>query len=93
MVRAKGLHPSNVDATVVTERPRIAPHRAAMRERLAGLMGLPLDRVSVKASTNNGLGSIGRAEGVAVLAVVMLADAPPASAPAAPAFAPREDAP
>ena len=75
LVRAKGLAPRNVDATVVAERPRLAPHRAAMRERIAELLGLPLDRVSVKASTNNGLGALGRAEGVAALAVVLLEEA------------------
>ncbi len=77
LVREKGLRPSGVDATIVAERPRVAPHRTAMRERLAELLGLPLDRVSVKASTNNGLGAIGRAEGVAALAVVSLEEAPP----------------
>ena len=46
-----------------------------MRERIAELLGLPLDRVSVKASTNNGLGALGRAEGVAALAVVLLEEA------------------
>ena len=72
LVRAKGLTPENVDATVVAERPRLSPHRLAMRERIAELLGLPLDRVSVKASTNNGLGALGRAEGVAAIAVVLL---------------------
>lgn len=85
LVRAKGLVPGNVDATVIAERPRIAPHRRAMRERIAELMALPLDRVSVKASTNNGLGAIGRAEGVAATAVVLLKEGDAgASAPAAP---------
>jgi 2-C-methyl-D-erythritol 2,4-cyclodiphosphate synthase len=82
-VREKGLHPSSVDATIVAERPRIAPHRQAIRERIAALLSLPLDRVSVKASTNNGLGSIGRAEGVAALAVVMLDASPVSPAPGA----------
>jgi 2-C-methyl-D-erythritol 2,4-cyclodiphosphate synthase len=80
LVRAKGLSPSNVDATVVCERPKIAPHREAMRERLAELMSLPIERVSVKASTNNGLGALGRVEGVAALAIVLLEEgvaAPP----------------
>lgn len=77
MVRAKGLTVSNVDATVVAERPRLSPHRAAMRERIASLLGLPVERVSVKASTNNGLGSLGRAEGIAAVAVVLLDEAGP----------------
>lgn len=76
LVRSKGLAPASVDATIVAERPRIAPHREAIRERVAALLGLPLDRVSVKASTNNGLGSLGRAEGIAALAVVLLAEQP-----------------
>lgn len=79
LVRGKGLSPSSVDATVVAERPRLAPHRTAIRERLAELMSLPLERVSVKASTNNGLGALGRAEGIAAMAVVLLEEgAPPA---------------
>jgi 2-C-methyl-D-erythritol 2,4-cyclodiphosphate synthase len=77
MVCEKGLYPSSVDATVVAERPRVAPFRAAIRERVAGLLGLSLDRVSVKATTNNGIGAIGRAEGIAAMAVVSLSDSPP----------------
>ena len=85
LVRAKGLAPGNVDATVIAERPRLSPFRQAMRERIAELMALPLDRVSVKASTNNGLGSIGRVEGVAAMAVVLLEEGgPTTSAPDAP---------
>lgn len=78
LLRDRGLAPAQVDTTVVAERPRIAPHRAAIRERLAGLLGLPLDVVSVKASTNNTLGALGRAEGMAALAVVALAPVAPA---------------
>ena len=62
----------NVDITIVAERPRIKSKRQAMRERLAELMQLDVDRVSVKATTNEGLGAIGRAEGIAALAVVLL---------------------
>src|SRR5207249_3703008 len=58
MLTERGLKPAQVDATVVAERPRLAPHRAAIRARLVDLMGLPPGRVSVKASTNNGLGAI-----------------------------------
>ena len=64
----------NVDLTIVGERPKIAPHRNAMRARLASLLGLSLDRVNVKATTNERLGAIGREEGLAALAVVLLGE-------------------
>jgi len=76
LVRSRGLRPVNVDATVLAERPRLAPHRDDLRRRIAELLGLPLDQVSVKASTNNGLGAVGRAEGIAATAVVLLEDGP-----------------
>jgi 2-C-methyl-D-erythritol 2,4-cyclodiphosphate synthase len=75
-VEARGLRPAHVDVTVIAERPRIAPHRQAIRERLAALLGLDLDHVSVKATTHEGLGAIGRAEGIAAVAVASLAEAP-----------------
>lgn len=62
----------NVDVTIVGERPKIAPRRAEMRQRLADLAGLPVDRVNVKATTNERLGAIGRGEGLAALAVALL---------------------
>lgn len=62
----------NVDLTIIGERPKIAPRRAEMRQRLAALVDLPVDRVNVKATTNEQLGAIGRAEGLAALAIAML---------------------
>jgi 2-C-methyl-D-erythritol 2,4-cyclodiphosphate synthase len=62
----------NVDLTVVGERPRIAPRRAEMRQRLADLLGVNVLRVNVKATTNEGLGALGRGEGLAALAVAAL---------------------
>ncbi|HMM42186.1 MAG TPA: 2-C-methyl-D-erythritol 2,4-cyclodiphosphate synthase [Thermomicrobiales bacterium] len=62
----------NVDLTIVGERPKVAPRRAEMRQRLAGLAGLPVERVNVKATTNERLGAIGRGEGLAALAVALL---------------------
>jgi 2-C-methyl-D-erythritol 2,4-cyclodiphosphate synthase len=62
----------NIDVTIVAERPMIKARRLEMRERLAELVQLSVDRVSIKATTNEGLGSIGRAEGIAALAVVLL---------------------
>jgi 2-C-methyl-D-erythritol 4-phosphate cytidylyltransferase/2-C-methyl-D-erythritol 2,4-cyclodiphosphate synthase len=60
----------NVDVTLICERPKIKPHRAAMRERLAGLLALPLDCVSVKATTTEQMGFTGREEGLAAQAIV-----------------------
>jgi 2-C-methyl-D-erythritol 2,4-cyclodiphosphate synthase len=71
-VVAQGLELVNVDTTVVMERPKLAPHREAIRERLASALGVALGRVNVKASTGEGIGFVGRGEGVAALAVVSL---------------------
>jgi 2-C-methyl-D-erythritol 4-phosphate cytidylyltransferase/2-C-methyl-D-erythritol 2,4-cyclodiphosphate synthase len=70
LVRAKGGVIINVDVTLICERPKIKPHRAAMRERLAEILSLPLDRVSVKATTTEQMGFTGRGEGLAAQAVV-----------------------
>lgn len=74
-VHNAGLEIVNVDCTVVMERPKLAPHRQAIRERLAGVLGLDLRRVNVKASTGEGIGFVGRGEGVAALAVAGLGTA------------------
>ncbi len=71
-VRAAGLQPVNVDCTVVMETPKLAPHRQAIRSRLAEVLGLELARVNIKASTGEGMGFIGRGEGVVALAVASL---------------------
>jgi len=71
-VRAEGLEIVNVDCTVVMEAPKLAPHRQAIRERLADVLGLELARVNVKASTGEGMGFVGRGEGVAALAIAGL---------------------
>jgi len=59
----------NVDATLIAEAPKIAPHIPAMREKIAGALNLDQARVSIKATTNEGLGAIGRGEGMAAMAV------------------------
>lgn len=66
----------NVDVTVVAARPRLAPYRDEIRASIAALLDLPLDRVSVKASSGNGLTDFGRGEGVAATAVVLVAAGP-----------------
>jgi len=72
MVSAAGMRIVNVDCTVVMERPKLAPHRAAMRARLAEALGCEAERVNVKATTGEGIGFVGRGEGVAALAVAGL---------------------
>ncbi len=62
----------NVDATVVAERPRLSPHTHAMRASVAGLLGIELERVSVKSKTTDGLGFAGRQEGIACYAVALI---------------------
>jgi 2-C-methyl-D-erythritol 2,4-cyclodiphosphate synthase len=74
-VNNAGLEVLNVDCTVVMERPKLAPHRRAIRERLADVLGLDPRRVNVKASTGEGIGFVGRGEGVAALAVAGLGTA------------------
>ena len=59
----------NVDATLVAEAPKIAPYLNAMKTNLAGALAMPGDRVGIKATTNEGLGFLGRGEGIAALAV------------------------
>lgn len=72
MVVAAGWRIAHVDATVLAEAPRLAPHVPAMRQAIARTLGEPIERVSVKATTNEGLGFVGRGEGIAALAVVTL---------------------
>jgi 2-C-methyl-D-erythritol 2,4-cyclodiphosphate synthase len=76
-VAREGWAVAHVDATVVMERPKLAPHRDAIRETLAAVLGLEPRRVNVKASTGEGMGFVGRGE--AALAVETLRAAPPAA--------------
>jgi 2-C-methyl-D-erythritol 2,4-cyclodiphosphate synthase len=69
---AEGWRVVNVDATVICEEPRISPHATEMAGRLAGALGVEAARVSVKGTTNEGMGFIGRGEGIATFAVAML---------------------
>ena len=66
---ARGGRLVNVDVTLICERPKVKPHRQAMRERLADLLSLPLDAVSVKATTTEAMGFTGRGEGLAAQAL------------------------
>ena len=71
-VEAAGWRVGQIDVVVVTETPRIAPHRAAMRERIGGALRCAVEDVSLKGKTNEGMGFIGRGEGLACLATATL---------------------
>jgi len=68
----KGWKIVNIDATVAAERPRLREYIDAMRQNLSQVLGVSIDNVSVKASSNNGLGAIGRGEGIAAHAVALI---------------------
>jgi 2-C-methyl-D-erythritol 2,4-cyclodiphosphate synthase len=72
LVRAEGFAIANLDSTVVCQAPRLGPWREAMRARLAAAAGLELGAVSVKFTTNEGMGFVGRGEGVAAVAAATL---------------------
>jgi 2-C-methyl-D-erythritol 2,4-cyclodiphosphate synthase len=72
IVREAGYVVSNVDAVIITERPKLAPHIPAMRERLAAAMDIDPSQVSVKGKTNEGVGEIGHGEAIAVHAIALV---------------------
>ncbi|MBV8404808.1 MAG: 2-C-methyl-D-erythritol 4-phosphate cytidylyltransferase [Gammaproteobacteria bacterium] len=73
----QGLGIANVDITVLAQSPKVAPHREAMRVAIAALLEIGAERVNIKATTTEGLGFLGRAEGIAAQAIVLLADGAP----------------
>jgi 2-C-methyl-D-erythritol 2,4-cyclodiphosphate synthase len=72
MLTGRGFAVVNADLTLIAQAPKLAPHREAIRSRIAGLLGLEPARVNLKATTTEGLGFLGRAEGIAAQAVVLL---------------------
>ena len=74
LLATKRLKPAQVDVSVIAEAPKLAPHIAAMCTNLAADLGILADKVNVKATTNEGLGHIGRGEGIAAHAVALLTD-------------------
>ena len=68
----RGFTIANADLCVIAEFPKLAPYRESIRSRLAETLSISIDAVSLKATTNEGLGAIGRGEGIAALAVVLL---------------------
>jgi len=72
LVRGRGAIIDHVDCTIIAEEPKVGPHRAAMRERIAQIIGLRADQVSIKATTSEGLGFTGRREGIAAQAAASI---------------------
>ncbi len=72
LVGARGFRIQNVDATVIAERPRLAPHIESMRECIAQTLGVPVGCVNVKATTNERFGSLGTGEAIAAMAVALI---------------------
>jgi 2-C-methyl-D-erythritol 2,4-cyclodiphosphate synthase len=72
VVRDRGFAPVNVDATIVAQAPRLAPHIPAMKTKLAPILGLAADDVNIKATTTEQMGFAGRGEGMAAYAVVLV---------------------
>ncbi len=73
LLTAKGGRIINIDLTIVCEAPKIAPYRLKMRQSIADMLGLSLDRISVKATTSEKLGFMGRGEGILAEAIVSIA--------------------
>ncbi len=73
-VEEAGCHPESVDATVIVERPSLAPPLPGMRQAISEALGLDAARVNVKATTNEGIGALGRGEGIAAIAVALLSE-------------------
>ena len=72
LIREAGFAVASLDATVIAQAPRLAPHIGAMRDAVAGALGIESGRVSVKATTNDGLGVVGSGEAIATLAIALL---------------------
>ena len=78
MVGSAGMSVGNMDVTVIAETVRVAPYREEMRAGMAAVLGVDADRVSVKATTTDGMGFTGRGEGIAAWVAVLLVEDPPA---------------
>ena len=72
ILMGKGFAIVNIDSTVIAEEPKIGPHISAMRQRISKTLSIPADSIGIKATTNEGLGFIGRGEGIAAMAIATL---------------------
>lgn len=76
VLEGKGVRLNNIDATLIAEEPKISPHLALMKERVGCALGLPPERVGIKATTNESMGFLGRGEGMAALATACVERGP-----------------
>jgi 2-C-methyl-D-erythritol 2,4-cyclodiphosphate synthase len=74
LIAERGLRIAHIDAVVITEKPKLGPHFRAMREALAGALGIETHRINLKAKTNEGVDAIGRGEAIAAQAIATLVD-------------------
>ncbi len=74
LAEAKGFRVNNLDSTVILENPKLMPYTGQMKSNIAGALGIPAERVNIKAKTNEGMGFTGRGEGAAAFAVVTVED-------------------
>jgi len=81
LAAARGLSVGNLDATIIGEAPRIAPRRDALERRVAEILGVAREKISVRGTSTNGMGFPGRGEGLAAMVVVLLEPHPPAPSP------------
>jgi len=72
LVRESGWRVFNIDATVIAEAPKVNPYASAMRRAISSCLGIPVSAISLKATTNEGMGFVGREEGIAAIATAML---------------------
>ncbi|MGK7882360.1 MAG: 2-C-methyl-D-erythritol 2,4-cyclodiphosphate synthase [Crocosphaera sp.] len=72
LIKARGWHVGNIDSVIVAEQPKMKPHLAAMQKKIASTLQINLDQVGIKATTNEKLGPVGRQEGIAVYAAILL---------------------
>ena len=72
LVRERGYRPINIDATVIAERPKLTPHLPAMKDALGRVLRMSVERIGLKATTTEGLGAVGRGEGIAAMAVCLI---------------------
>ena len=73
MLAEKGYHVVNLDGTIIAQRPKLSPHIPEMRQKIAAVLGIPVERINLKATTEEGLGFTGTGEGIAAQAVALLA--------------------